>query len=131
MCTGKTDIPGWKIQKTYLSTWGWGKKVANCSVAAQNTKAESNFAEIAIKKWRWKEYSIFILYLFFTKIMGFIKPHCIQANSHFYQASCLNKKEQSCASEIPICLLCSMWFCSMANLYLVNVFFWIGNLEKL
>lgn len=41
------------------------------------------------------ERSIFIFICFFSEMVGFIKLHCIQVRSNFYEAACPRKKEQS------------------------------------
>lgn len=116
-------------------------EVRNGYIAGQNTKAGSERHRNCSLKIKMKTllYPWFhpwfyhsIHFYFFTEMVGFIKLHCMQVNSHFYQPACLSKKKQWCVSETPIFLLCSMPFCKdpMAKLFLVTELPWIGNLEK-
>lgn len=127
MCTGKTDMPAGKFQK-YPSKHLRLRQNRWQIVMLQHT---TQSLKVTLQKLNLKnESEKNILFLSFTKMMRFIKLHCMRVNSYFYQAACMSKKEQSCTSEIPIFILCSICFCSMAKLYLFTVFSWIGNLER-
>lgn len=137
-CARKADIPGWKLYLSKHLRKRWNSQRWDIVMLQDRTeRLEINVIDTEIKKWEWKYRSIrdsthdsinFLL----TEMVGFIKLHCIQVNSIFFQTACPSKKKQWCVCETQIFPPCSMQFYkpSMAKMVLFTVPPWTGDWEK-